>query len=345
MTGDDRWYEAAFVVGITNALNVVADGLGGAVMRQVEPETAPAEVRAIFADIRTFYGTGGPVARALGGQIPTPFGIMAHDAAYLADVWAAVSARSPTADSAAVSRRRSRSPCRSPRARPSAPRSTWPSCDASASARAASWKSSALRRCFPRIRRSPTRCSSLPTWRPSPPWTHRGCPIPGPDEPPAMSDDARERAIELWREAYRRQLAGDLDGAIEIYRRSIATCPTAEAHTFLGWTYSFQGRLDDATAECLRAIEVDPDFGNPYNDIGVYLMQQGKLEEAIPWLERAKKAPRYEPRQFPFMNLGRIYLKQGRWWDALRQFEDAVRLAPADPEPAKALHSLRGRLN
>src|SRR5438093_1411996 len=37
-------------------------------------------------------------------------------------------------------------------------------------------------------------------------------------------------------------MAGDLDAAIETYRRSIATCPTAEAHTFLGWTYSFQGR-------------------------------------------------------------------------------------------------------
>ena len=160
-----------------------------------------------------------------------------------------------------------------------------------------------------------------------------------------MSNDARERAIELWREAYRRQMSGDLEGAIEIYRRSIAACPTAEAHTFLGWTYSFQGRLEEATAECLRAIEVDPDFGNPYNDIGVYLMQQGKLEEAIPWLERAKQAPRYEPRQFPFMNLGRIYLKQGRWWEALRQFEAAVRLAPNDAELAKALHSLRGRLN
>jgi len=160
-----------------------------------------------------------------------------------------------------------------------------------------------------------------------------------------MSNDARERAIELWREAYRRQMSGDLEGAIEIYRRSIAACPTAEAHTFLGWTYSFQGRLEEATAECLRAIEVDPDFGNPYNDIGVYLMQQGKLEEAISWLERAKQAPRYEPRQFPFMNLGRIYLKQGRWWEALREFEAAVRLAPNDTELAKALHSLRGRLN
>ena len=61
-----------------------------------------------------------------------------------------------------------------------------------------------------------------------------------------MSEDVRQRAIELWREAYRRQMSGDLDGAIEIYRRSIATCPTAEAHTFLGWTYSFQGRLDEA---------------------------------------------------------------------------------------------------
>ena len=160
-----------------------------------------------------------------------------------------------------------------------------------------------------------------------------------------MSDEVRERAVELWREAYRRQMQGDLDGAIEIYRRSIATCPTAEAHTFLGWTYSFQGRLDEATAECLRAIEVDPDFGNPYNDIGVYLMQQGKLDEAIGWLEKAKQAPRYEPRQFPFMNLGRIYLKQGRWWDALRQLEAAVRLAPNDPQAGKALHSLRGRLN
>ena len=42
-----------------------------------------------------------------------------------------------------------------------------------------------------------------------------------------------------------------------------------------------------ATAECLRAIEIDPHFGNPYNDIGDYLMQQGKLEEAIPWLRRS----------------------------------------------------------
>ena len=92
MTGDDRWYEAAFVVGITNALNVVADGLSAADMPQVEAETAPAEVAAVFDDIRAFYGAAvAGVGDALGGgEIPAPFGLIAHDAAYLADVWAAV---------------------------------------------------------------------------------------------------------------------------------------------------------------------------------------------------------------------------------------------------------------
>jgi tetratricopeptide (TPR) repeat protein len=74
-------------------------------------------------------------------------------------------------------------------------------------------------------------------------------------------------------------------------------------------------------------------------------MQQGKLDEAVPWLERAKKARRYEPRQFPHMNLARIRMKQGRWWDALHEFEEAVRLAPKDVELRRALHSLRGQLN
>jgi tetratricopeptide (TPR) repeat protein len=159
------------------------------------------------------------------------------------------------------------------------------------------------------------------------------------------ASEKRERATELWQEAYRRQMKGELDRAIELYKRSLEAWPTAEAHTFLGWTYSFQGRIEEATAECLKAIEVDPDFGNPYNDIGCYLMQQDKLDEAIPWLEKAKQAPRYEPRQFPFMNLGRIYLRQRRWWDALREFEAAVRLAPDDAELRRALHSLRARLN
>src|SRR5437763_15656781 len=113
------------------------------------------------------------------------------------------------------------------------------------------------------------------------------------------SGERFQKAVDLLREAYRRQMSGDLDGAVDYYRQSIALHPTAEAHTFLGWTYSFQDRIDEAIAECKEAIAVDPDFGNPYNAIGSYLIKRGDLDEAIPLLERAIVATRYEPRHSP----------------------------------------------
>jgi len=160
-----------------------------------------------------------------------------------------------------------------------------------------------------------------------------------------VSEDLRRRALEVWERAYARQMQGDLEQAIRLYQESLAICPTAEAHTFLGWTYSFQGRIDEAIEECHKAIAVDPDYGNPYNDIGVYLMQKGDLDGAIPWFEKAKQAPRYEPRQFPFMNLGRIYLRKGQWAEAMREFEEGVWVAPKDQDMRKLLHELRARFN
>src|SRR3982074_1690666 len=136
--------------------------------------------------------------------------------------------------------------------------------------------------------------------------------------------DRFEPATELWRAAHRRQMQGELDRAIELYRRSIAACPTAEAHTFLGWTYSFQGRLEDAIEECQKAIAVDPTFGNPYNDIGAYLIEMGRLDEAIPWLERATRATRYASPHFPRLNLARVYLAREMYSRALEQFQAVV---------------------
>src|SRR5215475_4029905 len=107
------------------------------------------------------------------------------------------------------------------------------------------------------------------------------------------------KAMELVKRAMDHQLAGELDNSIRLYKQSLALCPTADAHTYLGWAYSFQGRIEEAISQCEIAIQIDPEFGNPYNDIGVYLMQQEKLDEAIPWLEKAKKAKRYQPRHFP----------------------------------------------
>jgi Tfp pilus assembly protein PilF len=165
------------------------------------------------------------------------------------------------------------------------------------------------------------------------------------DEDERSADDRITSAQELFQQAYELQLAQQYEQAISLYKQSIEVYPTAEAHTFLGWTYSFQDRLDEAIEECYRAIEVDPDFGNPYNDIGVYLMQQGRFVEALSWLEKAKQAPRYEPRHFPYLNSGRIYMARGEWLKALKEFEQAVKIMPDDRVARQALAELRGRLN
>lgn len=159
------------------------------------------------------------------------------------------------------------------------------------------------------------------------------------------TEDTKRRALELWEHGQRHHLQGDVETAIRLYSQSIEVCPTAEAHTFRGWAYSFQGRLDAAIAECKAAIEIDPEFGNPYNDIGSYLMKLGNLEEAIPWLERAKTARRYEPRHFPFLNLGRLYAAKGQLLRAAEEFRGALRLDPGNSLAVQALDQLNTAIN
>ena len=152
-------------------------------------------------------------------------------------------------------------------------------------------------------------------------------------------------AEELFHQAYECQMQGELDRAIYLYKESIDVYPTAEAYTFLGWTYSFQGRLDEAIEECKKAIQVDPEFGNPYNDIGAYLIEKEMYDESIPWLEKAAGAKRYESYHYAHYNLGRAYAAKGMIKRALAEFEKALSIAPDYPLAMHAIENLRYKLN
>jgi Tfp pilus assembly protein PilF len=157
-------------------------------------------------------------------------------------------------------------------------------------------------------------------------------------------EDKRE-AWQLFQQAYERQMKGELEEAVTLYKKSIETHPTAEAYTFLGWTYSFMGRLDDAIEECHKAIAQDPDFGNPYNDIGAYLIEKGDLDEAIVWFQKALHARRYESPAFPHLNLGRVYERKGQWTEAIDSYKKALALNPNYSLAKKALGRLISSLN
>ena len=150
------------------------------------------------------------------------------------------------------------------------------------------------------------------------------------------SEEDKREAWHLFQKAYQQQMKGELEEAVSLYRQSLAAHPTAEAHTFLGWTYSFMGRLNDAIEECHRAIE---------KLVSENRRLKGELDEAIPWFQKAMLAKRYESPAFPHLNLGRVYEKKGNWTEAIASYKQALALNPDYVLAKKSLGRLVSMLN
>ncbi|MGH7246740.1 MAG: tetratricopeptide repeat protein, partial [Pseudomonadota bacterium] len=145
----------------------------------------------------------------------------------------------------------------------------------------------------------------------------------------------------MFQQAYRAQMQGLFELAAKLYRQSIVLFPTAEAYTFLGWTYHLQGKTREAIEECKNAILIDPAYGNPYNDIGAYLIELGELDDAVPWLERAIASKRYDAYHYPWYNLGRAYAGVNLFNKARECFEKSLSIEPRYTLAADALAGLK----
>lgn len=158
-------------------------------------------------------------------------------------------------------------------------------------------------------------------------------------------ESARLEAERLREQGYQHQMDGELADAILHYKASIEAFPTAETYTLLGWVYSMIDLYDEAVEMCKQAIELDPGLGNPYNDIGAYLIEQNRWEDAIPWLEEATAAPRYATPEYAYTNLGRVFEQLGEYYQALFYYNRALALAPRYLPAEWARNALLGKLN
>jgi tetratricopeptide (TPR) repeat protein len=158
------------------------------------------------------------------------------------------------------------------------------------------------------------------------------------------SKDKRQEAKEWVGKAYQLHMKGEVERAIALYTKSIEILPTPEAYTFRGWARSFEKDYAAAIEDCHRAIDLDPEFGNPYNDIGAYYLEQDEPDDAIPWLRMALKAKRYESYCFPHFNLGRVYEAKGQLGKALEHFQQALQEDPRYALAVKAVARVKGKL-
>jgi Tfp pilus assembly protein PilF len=147
-------------------------------------------------------------------------------------------------------------------------------------------------------------------------------------DPSNEAADLRAEAVELFHKAYDCQLRNELDRALDLYHHSVELYPTAEAYTFMGWAYAFQGQLEKAIRLCMKAIKIDPGYGNPYNDIGAYLIELGHSDKAVKWLERATRAPRYDHSYYAWYNLGRIHEAQREFTRAVECYKRSLAICP-----------------
>ena len=136
------------------------------------------------------------------------------------------------------------------------------------------------------------------TWgrdRPSTSAVAPGGELTGPRRGPAPRDARMERGLRHRCRRRRRAAPTRLPGADErrlgdrhrVVPAVDRRLPQRGGPHLPGLDLFVPGRLEEAIEECHKAIAVDPTFGNPYNDIGAYLIEMGRLDEAIPWLERA----------------------------------------------------------
>ena len=61
--------------------------------------------------------------------------------------------------------------------------------------------------------------------------------------------------------------------------------------------------------------------------------------------ETAKQAKRYEPRHFPYLNMGRVYVAKGEEMRALDEFVKALDLNPNDAATLDAIKKIDYTVN
>jgi tetratricopeptide (TPR) repeat protein len=117
-----------------------------------------------------------------------------------------------------------------------------------------------------------------------------------------------------------------LDESVVHLKEAIRLQPYAEFHSSLANVFIKQGKLDEALAECDRALRRRPEFSQAHNNRGVALEKKGQWLEAIQEYAAAVKSdPEYAE---AFNNWGSTLARQRKFEEALPKFVAALKIKP-----------------
>lgn len=129
--------------------------------------------------------------------------------------------------------------------------------------------------------------------------------------------------------------------ALIYFKSALKVKETAEVLTLVGWCHSLKDDLDVAKDYCIKAINLDPTYGPPYNDIGNFLLTMGEVNDSLKWFAKAKKAVNYQNKEYPYINSGRAYIVLKEYDKAFIEFEEAIKIAPHNEELRQTVEKLQ----
>jgi protein O-mannosyl-transferase len=151
---------------------------------------------------------------------------------------------------------------------------------------------------------------------------------------------------------------GDIDGAIEHYKEALQANPYhASSHKNLGNLLFLKGNIDEAIGHYISALKINKDDAGGYYNLGTVYYKKGNLKKAIEYFQLAiDKNPGYieameklevarnELARFPdqtssiihedpqnpklYINQGDIYRQQGKYDEAITQYQKAISIQP-----------------
>ena len=115
-----------------------------------------------------------------------------------------------------------------------------------------------------------------------------------------------------------------------LWRTTVAQSPqSGMAHNNLGMFLLQTGGVNEAMYYLERAITLSPQNAEAHSNFGYALQLKGRLPEAI---EQFKKAAELRPGFAIYdANLGNALAQIGRWREAIQRYESAVGKSPSDP--------------
>ncbi len=121
------------------------------------------------------------------------------------------------------------------------------------------------------------------------------------------------------------RLVGDLTGQIEIQKRLVALYPNDErAHYLLANCHFSQQEWEMAIAEYLRAIEINPSFPCPYNQLGYANQYTGNYHESEEAFRKYIELIPNDPN--PYDSYAELLMKMGRFGESIETYRRALEI-------------------